>query len=260
MPSGVTGQTTSSEARVSASTDESPVAPRTPTPRRVRSTELDAAAELGEIEIDGVLDEVDWSGARLFSGFTQQEPVEGAPAEHDTEVRVLFGDEAIWIAARMWDSEAAQIDARLTRRDAHGTFDQFAVMLDPNMDGLTGYGFAVSAANVQSDFYFYDDDRVDQNWDAVWSSAVSIDSEGWTAEIRVPLSQIRYEASDDLQTWGVNFSRFRVANNERSFYALVSQLRRGMVSQMGRMEGVQVSSPSRRFEVPSRSLSCCWLR
>ena len=210
---------------------------------------LDPAAELGEIEIDGIADEPDWSSARVFTGFTQREPVEGVPAEHDTEVRVLFGDEAIWVAARMWDSDPDAIDRRLTRRDNHGTFDQFSVHLDPNLDGLTGYSFRVSAANVQGDTYFYDDDRMDGAWDAVWTSAVTVDDRGWTAELRIPLSQIRYEASDEVQTWGINFHRFRVANNERSYYSLVSRLREGLVSQMGRLDNVRVSRPSRRLEL-----------
>ena len=210
---------------------------------------LDASADLGEIEVDGVLDEADWNAASVFTQFTQRTPVEGASVEHDTEVRVLFGDDAIWIAARMWDSDPTTIDRRLTRRDAHGTFDQFSVHFDPNLDGLTGYSFGVSAANVQGDLYFYNDTRMDGAWNAVWTSAVTVDEDGWTAEMRIPLSQIRYEASDDPQTWGINFHRLRSANNERSYYSLVSGLRRGIVSQMGRIENVQVRRPSRRLEV-----------
>jgi len=214
----------------------------------LRPAALDAAREVGPIEIDGRLDEDAWSEARVFTRFMQSEPVEGDPADHDTEVRVLIGDEAVWIGARMWDASPAGIETRLTRRDAFGTNDSFGFMIDPNGDGLTGYGFQVSAAGVQSDMYLYDDDNVDPEWNAVWASAVTVDELGWAAEIRVPLSQIRYEASDDPQTWGINFTRFRVASNERTYFALVSRVRRGMVSQMGAMAGIQVSNPSRRLE------------
>jgi hypothetical protein len=210
---------------------------------------LDSSRELEDIEIDGVLDEAQWADARVFTGFTQREPVEGGPAEHDTEVRLLFGEDAIWVAARMWDPDPASIDRRLARRDSHGTYDQFSMHLDPNLDGLTGYSFRVSAANVQGDTYFYNDDQMDGAWDAVWSSAVAVDEHGWTAEMRIPLSQIRYEATPEPQTWGVNFQRFRVATNERSYYSLVSRLRQGMVSQMARLENVSVSRPSRRLEL-----------
>ncbi|MGB1839696.1 MAG: DUF5916 domain-containing protein [Longimicrobiales bacterium] len=218
-------------------------------PESFTTEPLDSSRKLEEIQIDGQINEADWETARVFTGFTQREPVEGGPAEHDTEVRVLFGDDAIWIAARMWDTQPELIDRRLTRRDQHGTYDQFSIHLDPNLDGLTGYNFRVSAAGVQGDLYFYNDDKMDGAWDAVWSSAVNVDSEGWTAEMRIPLSQIRYEASDESQTWGINFHRLRIASNERSYYSLISRTRQGIVSQMGRIDNVEVSRPARRLEV-----------
>src|SRR5690606_14118746 len=211
---------------------------------------LDAGAEIGAaIEVDGIPDEEAWLSARVFTGFTQREPVEGVPAEHDTEVRVLFGDGAIWIAARMWDPEPLGIVARLDRRDSWGQSDEFGIHLDPDVDGLTGYMFAVTAANVQRDAYLYDDGQMDNAWDAIWSSAVRIGPDGWTAEMRIPLSQIRYQASAESQTWGVNFFRNRTATNEDSHYSLISRLRPGRVSQMALMDGVRVARPSRRLEV-----------
>jgi Domain of unknown function (DUF5916)/Carbohydrate family 9 binding domain-like len=228
--------------------DEAPRSASRPVVTSDAREPLNAAAPLGQIEVDGVIDEPAWRDAKVFTGFTQVEPVEGDPAEHDTEVRVLFGDEAVWIAARMWDTEPETIVQRLARRDSRGQFDIFAVQLDPNLDGLTGYIFAVSAANVQTDAYIYNDDRMDGAWNAVWLSAVSKDDRGWAVEMRIPLSQIRYEASEDLQTWGVNFYRSRVSSNEQSYYSLVSRTRKGIVSQMGRMEGVHVPRPSLRLE------------
>lgn len=218
-------------------------------PSTASSDVLDSTLDLEDIEIDGIFDEPDWANARVFTGFTQREPVEGGPADEDTEVRVLFGEDAIWVAARMWDSDPELIDRRLTRRDNHGSFDQFSIHLDPNLDGLTGYSFRVNAGNVQGDTYFFNDDQMDGAWDAVWTSAVRVDDQGWTAEMRIPLSQIRYEASDDLQTWGINFHRLRIASNERSYYSLISRTRRGIVSQMGRLDQIRVARPSRRLEV-----------
>ncbi|MCH7530381.1 MAG: carbohydrate binding family 9 domain-containing protein [Gemmatimonadetes bacterium] len=243
VPVGIAAQ---SDLRGSEVATPSATAPRTPAAERAA---LDADAPLLSIVVDGVLDDAEWANARVFTHFTQTQPVEGAPVEYDTEVRMIIGDEAIWIAARMHDPEPESIVRRLTRRDSHGAFDLFAVTLDPNLDGLTGYMFGVSAANVQSDSYLYDDDKLDPAWDAVWSSAVTVDAEGWTVELRIPLSQIRYEASDAEQTWGVNFYRSRVSSNEQSYYSLVSRLKKGRVSQMGRMEGVRVTRPSRRLEI-----------
>ncbi|MBM4183359.1 MAG: hypothetical protein FJ207_03935 [Gemmatimonadetes bacterium] len=219
-----------------------PVSPEAP-------VALDASAELGDIAIDGVIDEPQWASGRVFRGFTQREPVEGEPAENDTEVRVLFGEGSVWIAARMWDAEPESIVARLSRRDNEGEHDEFAVLLDPDLDGLTGYGFVVSAANVQRDVYFFEDDREDGAWDAVWESDVRIDAQGWTAEMRIPLAQIRYEASEEPQSWGVNFYRRRIASNEEAHYSLVSGLRRGNVSQWARTDGVLTPRSARRLEV-----------
>lgn len=214
----------------------------------VERPSLEAAERSGEIVLDGVLDEDAWEAAQPYSGFIQQRPVEGAPAEEDTEVRVLFDEEAVWIGARLFDSEPDEIVDRLVRRDSHGQFDMFMVELDPNLDRLTGYIFTVNAANVQGDGYFYDDRRMDGAWDAVWASEVKLHEGGWTVEMRIPLSQIRYEASEEPQTWGINFRRQRIASNETTYFSLVSQLREGIVSQMGTLEGVHVERPSRRLE------------
>jgi hypothetical protein len=210
---------------------------------------LDAEAELGDMQIDGALDEPEWQGAQIFRGFTQREPVEGDPAENDTEVRVLFGEDAVWIGARMWDAEPERIVSRLARRDTEGQHDEFGVLFDPNVDGLTGYGFVVNAANVQRDVYIYDDSREDGAWDAVWASGTRIDADGWTAELRIPLAQIRYEASNTPQSWGINFYRQRIASNEETHYALVSGLQQGNISQMARIENVRVAQSARRLEL-----------
>ena len=250
-PLGVVAQDSDNESAL-APADVSLESARSAEGDRSRSAAnaLDAFAPIpDDMRLDGIMDEPIWETARVFTGFTQEQPVEGVPAEHDTEVRVVFGDGAIWVAARMWDPEPERIVARLDRRDSRGQSDSFSMHLDPNLDGLTGYMFGLSAANVQRDMYMFSDDQLDGAWDAVWSSAVNIDEHGWTLEMRIPLSQIRYEASDEPQTWGINFFRERTSSAERSYYSLVSQLRRGRVSQMGRMDGVRVTRPSRRFEV-----------
>lgn len=214
-----------------------------------KTAEVSAGTVVGDIRLDGRLDEEAWLNAEVASGFIQQEPVEGNPAIEDTQVRVLFGPDAIYIGARMVDSDAASIAAQLVRRDSEGQYDFFEVAFDPNMDRRTGYVFRVSAANVQSDSYLYDDEKQDRAWDAVWESEVTLDDGGWTAEIRIPLSQIRYEASDSLQTWGINFARRQLRHNERTFFALLSRLQRGTVSQFGILRGVEARKNARRLEV-----------
>ena len=210
---------------------------------------IEAASRTGHISIDGRLDEAAWTSAVPASRFVQREPVEGADPDKATQVRVLYDADAIYIGARMFDDHPEHIGRQLVRRDERGQFDLFSVSIDPNNDKRTGYQFRVSAAGVQRDAYLYDDVRQDDAWDAVWESAVTIDDRGWVAEMRIPLSQIRYESTDSSQSWGVNFMRRCLATNEIIDFALQSRLRYGRVSVLGRLNGLVLPSDTRRLDV-----------
>ena len=216
---------------------------------------LEAQQRLSAIRIDGVLDEESWQSAPFATGFVQGEPVEGAPAEQRTEVRILFDDQALFVGVMMYDTDAGRIGDQLVRRDAGGQYDFFEIALDPNNDRRTGYLFRVSAAGVQRDVYLYDDTREDANWDAVWESAVRRLRDGWSAEFRIPLSQIRYDPSDSVQSWGVNFKRHRIASNEQTYFSLESRLRHGKVSVFGRLDGLRLPRGSRRIEARPYTLA-----
>ncbi len=205
-------------------------------------------ARTGDIHLDGRLDDGAWAAADVASHFVQRLPVEGRPAEEPTEVRILIDDTYIWIGARMFDHEPGTIARQVVRRDQEGQADYFEVAFDSNLDRRTGFLFRVSAANVQRDEYIFDDSQQDRAWDAVWSSAVTLDSLGWTAELRIPLSQLRYRSSDQPQSWGVNFTRRRLRTNEETHFALVSRLQRGVISQFATLTGVTARS-SRRLEL-----------
>jgi len=224
-------------------------APKPATAAPAPKPTLVAARRASPVAIDGTLDDAAWSRAAVGSGFLQKEPVEGAPARERTEVRVLFDDAAIYVGARMFDSEPHTIARQLVRRDDEGNADWFAVGFDPRQDRRTAYVFIVSAANVQRDQYVYNDADDDEAWDAVWQSAVHLDSLGWTVEVRIPLSQIRYETSSGEQTWGVNFARGRIGSNEETHFALMSQLQRGIVSQFGTLTGIRTDRTARRIEM-----------
>lgn len=217
-----------------------------------------AGSRTGPLSIDGRLSEADWAGAPIATGFIQQKPEEGRLAVHQTQVRVLFDNEAMYVGAHMVDPEPTSIARQMTRRDEEGQFDYFAVEVDPLLDRRTGYRFRVSASNVQRDEYMFDDNERDAAWDAVWESAVSFDSTGWTVELRIPLSQIRYRPAPGVQRWGVNFFRRRLATNEESHFALISQLQRGHVSQYGLLDEVRVTQASRRLELRPYVLSSAW--
>ena len=210
---------------------------------------LEAARRSGPVAIDGRIDEAAWDAAPATIEFVQGEPRQGAPPARPTEVRVLFDDEALYVAARMHEPDPAAIADQLTRRDRVGQYDYFELQLDPNLDGQTGYLFRVGASGVERDAYLHDDVEEDENWDAVWSSAVARDAAGWSVELRIPLSQIRYESRDAAQTWGVNFVRRRLASSSLDYFALRSRTVEGRVSQLGRLTGLRLAEAERRFEV-----------
>ena len=203
------------------------------------------------ISVDGRLDEDVWAEAPAFSGFIQSEPVEGAPAENDTEVRILYGEDAMYIGLTMYDEAPETIARSLSPRNTSysGQFDLIEVMLDPTLDRRTGYRFHVTAANVQGDAYLFNDTGSDSAWNAVWESAVRIHDAGWTVEMRIPFSQIRYESGALAQSWGINVQRRRAADNEVTSLSPVSRLIQGNVSQFGRLEDLRVPASSRRVEL-----------
>ena len=214
-----------------------------------------AGTKVGEIRVDGRIDESAWRSAPVTSGFVQREPDEGMPAGRDTEVRVLFDDDAMYVAAHMWEHPDS-ITKVLVRRDERGSFmDWFGISIDPNLDRRTGYQFKISAGGSQQDLYISDDTREDMAWNTVWESAVSSDSLGWHLEVRIPLSQIRYESTNEPQTWGLNFVRRRAIVVERSSFALDSRRINGTVSQYGTLEGVRVPGRVRRVEARPYVLS-----
>jgi hypothetical protein len=211
---------------------------------------LQAVPVEGRILIDGRLDEPAWEAAPLTGRFIQGEPIEGVPAEFPSEVRVLFDDEAIYIGARLSDPDPSSIARQLTRRGEEGdAVDWFEVSLDTNRDRRTAYAFRVTAAGVQADRFRYDDVSSDEAWESVWEAAVAQSENGWTVELRIPLSQLRFESSEALQSWGLNFARFRVATNELSYFALESRERFGGVSAFGELTGLRLAGNARHLEV-----------
>ncbi|MBO6778294.1 MAG: carbohydrate binding family 9 domain-containing protein [Rhodothermales bacterium] len=216
---------------------------------------VSAGVKAGDVVIDGHIDEEAWQAVPIATGFVQQTPVEGAPATIRTEARTMFDGSAVYVSARMWDPEPSTIARQLVRRDERGQYDDFMVAFDTNLDLRTGYLFAVSAANVQLDMYLYDDGELDGSWDAVWTSAVQMLEDGWSVEMRIPLSQMRYAASPEPQTWGVEYVRHKFSTTEETQFALISQLQSGRVSQFGRLENVVIPRASTRLEVRPYLLS-----
>jgi hypothetical protein len=204
------------------------------------------------IRIDGQLDEAAWAEAPVYDRFTQIDPQEGAPASQRTEVRVLYDAEALYVGVRLHDS--GEIVGRLGRRDMPlGDSDWFGLMIDSYHDHRTAFGFDVNPAGVRRD-----EVKVinadDNSWDPVWDVATSVDDTGWTAEYRVPFSQLRFSDAEE-QTWGVQFERLIGRNREYSVSTFIPKSEQCCVPRYGHLTGLRGIRPGRRLEVLSYTVA-----
>lgn len=202
----------------------------------------------GGISVDGKLDEAAWSRAPAHSSFTQRDPNEGQSATEQTEVRVLYDDDSIYIGVRLSDSHPKAIKALLGRRDSDLNSDSFTVYLDSYNDKRSGFYFGISAGGTLSDGTLFNDDWDDNSWDGIWEGKAKQDDQGWTAEFRIPLSQLRFKQEDEAH-WGINFKRSITRTNEQAYAALRPKKASGFVSRFLPLVGLHGLQPKRRLLV-----------
>lgn len=210
--------------------------------------EVHAARTPNQIVIDGRMTEAAWSDATPISGFLQRDPEEGAPPTERTEVLVLYDDQGLYIGARLFDQHPDSIVGRLTRRDAQASSDRFLVFIDSYHDGRTGFYFGVSAAGTLYDGTLLNDDWDDDTWDGVWQSRVERTAEGWTMEMRIPYSQLRFQRGERY-VWGINFKREIARRNETDYLAYTPRNGSGFVSRFPELLGLDEVRPPRRVEL-----------
>ena len=169
---------------------------------------LNAVRAAGPMTLDGTLDEPSWSGAPLASHFIQNDPREGDPATYDTEVRILYDDDALYFGVFARDDDPGRIIVNDIKKDFNtGNSDGFRIILDTFLDSRNGYQFATNPAGAKWDSQMSNEGREDNaDWDGIWDVAAAITETGWRAEIRIPFRTLKFTPAD-MQTWGVNFER-----------------------------------------------------
>jgi hypothetical protein len=222
--------------------------------------------------IDGKLSEAEWMTAPVTNSFTQRDPREGTVATHPTAVRILYDDDAIYVGARIDNADA--INFRLGRRDMDASSsDWFRIALDTFRDRRTAMRFEVNPGGVKRDAiitgnYFegsFSGNDGELAWDAVWDAATSVDDKGWTAEMRIPFSQLRFAKVDAPvagiengeggvefgaeQTWGVQFETVNLARQELAMFAYTPKSSYGGVSAFGDLEGLRTVPSSHSLEL-----------
>jgi Domain of unknown function (DUF5916)/Carbohydrate family 9 binding domain-like len=195
--------------------------------------------------IDGVLDDECWKTATVAKNFIQRTPKFGGPAEEPTEVRMVYDDQAVYIGAYLFDSQADKIQTNISLRDELGRADRFELGMDTYDDNINGFKLIVSAANVQFDGRHLQND-FDPSWDGIWASKVKINKDGWCVEIKVPYSTLRFPKKD-IQTWGVQFVRVLARAGELSTWSPVNPNIDGIVNQWGELQGLKGIKPPLRL-------------
>jgi hypothetical protein len=202
-----------------------------------------------EITLDGHLDEAAWAATTPATDFRQAQPDEGKPAVQQTEVRFLFDDDAIWIGARMYDTEgAAGVRSRLVRRDGEADADQLELIFDAFHDHLGRAYIAINPSGVKSDSYGPGGSNPDVSWDPLYDAATAVDTLGWTAELRIPLGQLRFAVASP-QTWGLQIWRTESRTNEISMWNFYPSTDNGGASRFGHLEGLELTKGPSRGEV-----------
>lgn len=205
-------------------------------------------ADDAQIQLDGFLNEPVWRKAPVATEFTQRVPNDGQPATERTEVRILYSDTHLYVGFIAYDSSPDSIMAPLFRRDGNQPSDWVYVSIDSYNDSRTAFTFAVNPRGVQKDVLYFDDTREDLLWDAVWDVRTQIHEKGWSAEIRIPLSQLRFSATD-THVWGVNFQRRIARKNEISMWAPTSNRDSRIVSVFGKLNGISGLQNPKRLEI-----------
>ncbi len=216
-------------------------------PKQALAVEVDG----GAIRVDGDLADDAWRSAHWFSDFRQKEPEEGAEPSERTELAFVFDGQALYVGARMFHTDPGALAAALSRRDDIGPRSEtLVVSLDTYRDRRTAYSFAVTAAGVRIDWFSPEDveGNRDETFDPVWEARTRIDENGWTAEMRIPFSQLRFNESPE-QTWGLNVNRWIPTRNEDIYWVAVPRDETGWASRFGTLEGLDGIRQGRRIEL-----------
>lgn len=198
--------------------------------------------------IDGKLDDIAWLQGSWQGNFIQHEPYNNSEPSQKTEFKILYDDNHIYVAIRAFDSAPDSIVQRLTRRD-NMDGDIVGIGFDSYFDQRTAFLFLVNAAGVKIDLINSNDGQTeDPTWDPIWFVKTSVDEQGWSAEMQIPLSELRF-AKNIEHTWGLQVARIIFRKQEMSLWQHIPKDAPGFVHQFGLLKGIDGVEPKRLAEV-----------
>jgi hypothetical protein len=208
-----------------------------------------------KITIDGKFDESIWQSSPIATNFVMYRPDNGKPIAENkrTEVKIAFDNNAIYVAALLYDDEPNKILKEITKRDVFGTSDLFGIFINGYNDGQQNFQFIVSASDGQADSVTTDATGDDYSWDGVWESKAIITELGWSVEIRIPYAALRF-SGENKQTWGLNFWREIQRDNQQYSWNFIDSKIGTFTQQNGTLEGIEnIKTPTRLFILPYTS-------
>lgn len=198
--------------------------------------------------IDGRLDESSWDLVEWSGGYTQWQPASGEPPTQQTQLKLLYDAKNLYVGFRCFDTEPEKIEQRMSRRDGFAG-DWVEVNIDSYHDLQTAFSFTISAAGVKGDeFVSNDGNNWDTNWNPIWYAKSHIDSLGWTAEVRIPLTQLRFGRQEE-QVWGIQSTRMDFRKDERATWQPMRRTDAGWVSRFGELHGIRGLQPQKQLEI-----------
>ncbi len=215
-------------------------------PKKVYTTQL--VPPTASIKIDGLMDESGWDAVAWAGDFIETNPDENTPPDQPTQFKILYDQQYLYVGYRCFDKQPDQIEKRLSRRDGFAG-DRITIVLDTYHDKRTAFSFTITAAGVKGDeFVSENGNNWDESWNPIWYAATTIDAEGWVAEIKVPLSQLKFGKSKE-QVWGLQVSRLLFRKDERSAWQRIPRDAPGYVSEFGELRGLIDIEPQKQLEI-----------
>jgi hypothetical protein len=208
-----------------------------------------------KIIIDGKINESAWQTVPIATDFVMFMPDNGKAIAQNkrTEVRVLYDNDGVYVAATMFDDDPKKILSEITLRDDIGTADFFGVFINGFNDQQQDFRFFVTASNVQNDSQASDANGEDSSWDAVWASKAVITDFGWVVEMKIPYAALRF-SSAEKQTWGINFFREIRRDRQKYTWNLIDAKIESTTQQAGILTGIEnIKPPTRLFLLPYSS-------
>ena len=198
--------------------------------------------------IDGILNETVWDLVEWGGDYIEFQPDENTDPSVETKFKILYDPKNLYIAFRCYDPEPDKIERRLSRRDGFAG-DWVEVNIDSYHDRRTAFSFSITAAGVKGDeFVSNNGNNWDSSWNPIWYAKTQIDEEGWTAEIRIPLSQLKFSDAPE-QVWGLQSTRRFFREEERSLWQRKPVDQPGWVSEFGELHGLKNLESQKQLEI-----------